>query len=204
MFRHVRNKISNPGTKNLGRFKPALSPDFEDELVSRIKHMQKMLFGLTCDSLKKLAYDVAQAYGLTVPFNDDKSKAGKDWLYGFLSRHPDLSLRKPEVISLSRATSFSKVQVELFYSKLKKNFLQNNISPARVFNMDETEISRVQKPGKILSERGMKQVGKLTSLEKGKTITVVRAMNSIGSYIPPMFIFPRKRMVQTLLNGAPF
>ena len=78
LFRHVRKKVSNPGTKNLGRFKPTLSPDFEDELVSHIKHMQKMLFGLSCDSLRKLAYDVAQANGLIVPFNDDKIKAGKD------------------------------------------------------------------------------------------------------------------------------
>ena len=192
LFRHVRNKFFNPGTKNLGRFKLALSPDFKDELVSHIKHMQKMLFGLSCDSLRKLACDVAQANGLTVPFNDDKSKAGKVWLYGFLSRHPDLSLRKPEVTSLSRATGFNKVQVELFYSKLQEILLQNNVSPSRIFNMDETVISSVQKPGKILSQREMKQVGKLTSLEKGKTTTVVCAMNSIGNYIPSMFIFPRK------------
>ena len=70
--------------------------------------------------------------------------------------------------------------------------------------MDETGISSVQKPGKILGRRGMMQVGKLTSLEKGKTITMVCAMNSIGNYIPPMFIFSRKRLVQALLNGAPF
>ena len=89
-----------------------------------------MLFGLSCDSLRKLAYDAAQANGLTVPFNDDKSKACKDWLYGFLSRHADLSLKKPEVTNLSRATGFSKVQVELFYSKLQEILLQNNISPA--------------------------------------------------------------------------
>ena len=55
LFRHVCNKVFNPGTKNLGHFKPALRPDFEDELVSHIKHMQKMLFGLGCDSLRKLA-----------------------------------------------------------------------------------------------------------------------------------------------------
>ena len=73
-------QVTNPGTKNLGRFKPALSPDFEDQLVSLINHMQKVLYGLSCDSLRKLVYDVAQANGLTVPFNDDTSKAGKDWL----------------------------------------------------------------------------------------------------------------------------
>ena len=107
--------MSNPGTKNVGRFKPALSPDFKDELVSHIKHMQKMLFGSSCDSLRKLAYEVAQANGLTVPFNDDKSKAGiKTGYMAFLSRHPNLSLRKPKITSLSRATGFNKVQVKLF------------------------------------------------------------------------------------------
>ena len=60
------------------------------------------------------------------------------------------------------------------------------------------------KARKNLSQRGMKQVDKLASLEKGKTITMVCAMNSIGNYISPMFIFPRKKKVQTLLNGAPF
>ena len=113
-------------------------------------------------------------------------------LFFLFSRHPDLSLRKPEVTSLSRATGFNKVQVELFYSKLKEILLQNNILPARIFNMDETVILSVQKPGKILSQRGMKQVGKLTSLEKGKTTRLVCAMNLIENYIPPMLYFPGK------------
>ena len=109
-----------------------------------------------------------------------------------MSRHPDLSLRKPEATSLSRATVFNKVQVELCYSKLQEILLQNGISPARIFNMDETGISSVQNPEKNLSGREMKQVGKLTSLEKGKTITVVCAINSIGSYILQCLYFPGK------------
>ena len=101
--------------------------------------MSLCLISSTCRKYYS-AYDVAQANGLTVPFNDDESKAGKDWLYDFLSRHPDLSLRKPEVTSLSRATGFNKVQVELFYNKMQEILLQNSISPARIFNIDETGI----------------------------------------------------------------
>ena len=74
LLRHVCNKVSNPGTKNLDRFNPAWSLDFEDELVSHIKHMQKTLFGSSFDSLRKLAHDDAQANGLTVQFNEDTSK----------------------------------------------------------------------------------------------------------------------------------
>ena len=61
--------------------------------------------------------------GIKVPFNNRASKAGKGW------RHSDLSLRKPQAKSLSRATGFNKVQDQLFYSKLKEIMPQNDISP---------------------------------------------------------------------------
>jgi len=33
-------------------------------------------------------------------------------------------------------------------------------------------------------------------------VTVIRAMNAAGMHLPPMIIFPRKR-IDTLMNGAP-
>jgi hypothetical protein len=42
--------------------------------------------------------------------------------------------------------------------------------------------------------KGKKQVGKLTSAERGRNITVIFSMNVTGHFIPPMFIFPRKKM----------
>ena len=78
-----------------------------------------------------------------------------------MPRNPDLSLRKPEATSYSRGTGFNKIQVEIFCRKLQETLLQNDVSPVRIFNIDETGISSVQKPGKILSKRGMKQVSKL-------------------------------------------
>jgi hypothetical protein len=37
---------------------------------------------------------------------------------------------------------------------------------SRIYNMDETGISTVQKPGKILGPTGQKQVGSATSWER--------------------------------------
>ena len=79
---------------------------------------------------------------------------------------------------------------------------QNDNSPARIFNVVETGIIDVLKPGRILSENGVNQVGKLTSMEKGKTITVAYGMSAVGTYISLMFIFPGKRIVDAL-NGSP-
>jgi hypothetical protein len=64
--------------------------------------------------------------------------------------------------------------------------------------MDETGISTVQDPGKIIAPKGQKCVGSVTSWERGKNVTVICSMSASGTYIPPLFIFPRKRMCYQL------
>ena len=47
-------------------------------------------------------------------------------------------------------------------------------------------------------------LGKVTSRERGATVTVICGINAVGRYLPPMFIFPKKRMVASLTKGAPY
>lgn len=75
--------------------------------------------------------------------------------------------------------------------------------PNRTYNVGESGLSTVQKPGRILARKGQKQVGKLTSAERGQNITVVCAMSASGSYVPPAFLFPRKNMAQQLMRCSP-
>src|SRR5699024_4365144 len=56
---------------------------------------------------------------------------------------------------------------------------------------------------KILASTGKRQVGTLTSAERGKLMTTIVCFSAVGNYMPPMFIFPRKRMKPELLDGAP-
>jgi hypothetical protein len=51
--------------------------------------------------------------------------------------------------------------------------------------MDETGITNVQKPGKIVSTKGVRQVSRMTSGERGSTVTVICAMSAAGVYLPP-------------------
>jgi len=71
--------------------------------------------------------------------------------------------------------------------------------------MDETGLTVVHKPQKVLAKKGMKEGGKVTSGEKGEktTIVIVCAVNAVGNYILPMMIFKWKRMNDILLKGAP-
>ena len=46
-------------------------------------------------------------------------------------------------------------------------------------------------------------MGKITSGSRGKTATVVCAINAIGTYVPTMIFFPRKRLPMIMMAGAP-
>lgn len=118
-----------------------------------------------------------------------RNEAGKDWLYGFLRRHPTISLRKPESTSLARITAFNREEVSIFYANLSSLVEKYKFPQHRIFNADETGISTVQHPGRIFAQKGEKRVGFVTSGEKGRTTTVMCCFSSSGIYVPPMFIF---------------
>ena len=61
----------------------------------------------------------------------------------------------------------------------------------------------VHKPGRLIAKKGHKQVWKITSSERGKTVTILCSMNVHGRHIPPFMIFPRKKMNDHLLLGSP-
>ncbi|KAL3269501.1 hypothetical protein HHI36_008567 [Cryptolaemus montrouzieri] len=64
-------------------------------------------------------------------------------------------------------------------------------------------MTTVQNPGKILATKGQKRVGSITSWERGKNITLMFVMNAAGGFIPPMFIYPRKKMTPLLEKDGP-
>ena len=57
---------------------------------------------------------------------------------------------------------------------------------------------------KVFAKRGVKQVGAMTSGERGINVTMISAVNAIGNSIPSMFIFPRVKYIQMkMMRGAP-
>ena len=200
--RHRDMKVEKPGTLRLGRIRPTLSAMFEEQLVCHILDMQARFFGLSGDNVRQLAYQLAIKNGIEHPFDAGKGQAGRKWLRCFIRRHPELAIRKPEATSMSRAVGFNRTQVGNFFGILRKQLVVG-YEKKNMWNVDESGITSVHVPRKILARCGQKQVGKITSGERGQTVTAVCSMNAAGSYAPPMLIFPRKRMQTTLMNGAP-
>ena len=57
----------------------------------------------------------------------------------------------------------------------------------QIFNIDETGVSVVHKLGKVVAEVGQR-VWSLTSVERGKTHTVVTCISASGFVLPPCLI----------------
>ena len=55
----------------------------------------------------------------------------------------------------------------------------------------------------VISLQGKRQVGKLTSAERGKNISILFCMSPAGIFVPPLFVFPRKRMNMRFMINAP-
>jgi len=201
LTRHIKHQVS--GDCTLGRYKPVFSVAMEDELSKHIIEMQERFYGLIPSDVRKLAFEFAEILHLEHPFDSGMKMAGEDWLGGFLKRHPELEIRKPEPTSIGRAVGFNKPQVDAFYHNLRSLIEKHNLTARKIWNADESGLTTVHVPRSIIAKKGAKQVGKMTSGEKGKTVTTVCCMSASGTFVPPFLIFPRKNMTDTLMHGAP-
>lgn len=198
-----RLKRSSPASK-LGRYSKTFSNEMELELCSYIKKVDNMFYGLTTQKIREIAFDFAEKNGLEHRFNKEKKMAGTEWLRLFMKRHPDLSLRSPTSTSVARAIGFNKPQCDRYFENLARLLDIYKFPPHAIYNMDETGISTVpNKAPKVISTKGKRCVNKISSAERGVNVTLVNAVNAAGNFIPPAFIFPRKRMKAELLDGAP-
>ena len=132
-----------------------------------------------------------------------QTKTGFDWVTGFLKRHREIALRTPEATSLRHAMGFNRANVALFNDNLDRLYLRDSLTPARIWNLDETGCTLVQKPSRIIGSTEVKQVGAVVSAERGQLVTICCAVSAIGNMVPPMCIFPRMRYRDPYVTGAP-
>lgn len=190
--------------KKLGRFSTIFTPVQENDLCHHILQLEKTFFGLSTYEVRSLAYQYATRNNIENNFNRQTKLAGLDWMYGFLKRHKQISLRKPENTSAARAAGFNRVSVETFFNLLGSLIDKYHFPPSRIYNCDETGITTVpNKPSKIFSLKGKKQVGCYTSAERGTTITAEICVSATGHYVPPMLVIPRIRRNPIYEIGLP-
>ena len=179
-----------------------LTKEEEDALVHYCFQMADMGFGLMREDVMRVAFTIVDHSGRVHPFTD--GMAGRAWFDGFRARHPRLTLRSAQGLSYSRAASANEATIQDFFGKLGAVYARLNIlaKPMQIFNVDETGVSVVHKPGKVVTEVGRKNVWSVTSAEKGKTHTILSCVSASGVALPPFMIYPRKRIPDHMKEGA--
>ncbi|KAJ8935213.1 hypothetical protein NQ318_017129 [Aromia moschata] len=150
----------------LGRFTQTFNSEHETALVDHVKDLSSRLMPLSRKEFLQLTFQLAEKLKIPHRFSKTKKMAGKDFYQAFMSRHPDRSLRTPESTSLMRCVGFNRPQVERFFNGLSLLMEKFKFQPYNIYNCDETAASTVQKHAKVLSEKGQRQVGKITSAER--------------------------------------
>ena len=81
------------------------------------------------------------------------------------------------------------------YDKLQTLIDMHGFDATRMFSMDESGITTVQKPDKVHRKKGKKQIGYLTNGRQYKNGVLHECR---GYFVPPMMISKCKRMVESL------
>ncbi|KAJ4449784.1 hypothetical protein ANN_01188 [Periplaneta americana] len=153
--------------RKIGR-KPVLPEVLENELVNYCMSMENNFYGLTVKDLRRMAFQLAIRNSIKHPFSSTNKAAGRKWMRLFLKRHPQLSLRKPQPLSLARIQGFSPENVQKIFSILEPELMKVNHNPLKIYNVDETGISVVQHVSESCSnERKERNTQNVVSRKRG-------------------------------------
>ncbi|CAG5053200.1 unnamed protein product [Parnassius apollo] len=88
--------------------------EHEEILLKYYKDCALMFYGLAIKECRKVAYEMAKVNSIKIPSSWERDKmSGLEW-FRFFKKTPDISVKKPEAVSLARATSFDRKVVAIF------------------------------------------------------------------------------------------
>jgi hypothetical protein len=140
-------------------------------------------------------------------FNNEILTPGKAWFLGFLKRHPRIKERQAEAVSKARAAvTIDRIHgwFDEILDYIKEQTLEHVLlDPNRIFNGDEAGFAMCPKSGKVLGPtKIIEDFYERVNNEK-EQITVMGTFSSSGNVVPPMLIFPYKKMPKAIVESIP-
>lgn len=196
----VHNRVPDVGRPGP---KPVLTQAEEEALSKYIKYMSQIGYGRVKDELLDIVQKILRKDGRPNPFTDDRP--GKDWFKAFMRRNPSLSIRTSEHLGLERAI-VTPEKIKNWFKEMTEYFTSEDLidifdDPERLFNCDESGFPLCVRTGKVLAAKGARSVYSFGNSNKSQ-ITTMACFNAAGQYVPPLVIFPGKRIQQYLLEGC--
>jgi hypothetical protein len=102
-----------------------------------------------------------------------------------------VTLRKPEPLSTTRARMMNRVVVSNYFSDLFRVISENQLSPDRIWNADETGKQFEHRPTSVVARKGSRSVPGRTGNSR-ENVTILACVNASGRALPPMCIVKGK------------
>lgn len=184
-----KNQDNQQQVAKLGR-PYALTPEIETKLFNYIVKMQELGFGLTVEMVRTTAFQLAKESGRENFLKKGNDSASKWWWAQFKKRY-NLALRVPENLAAYRASMGNPEMIQDYFVKLEALMDKLNIKnmPSRIWNCDETGLSYVVKPSKVVTSIGKRYIYKRAYADRGESHTLLGCICADGSWIPPLIIF---------------
>ena len=135
-----------------------LTREEEKELELWAIKMSDIGYGQTRRQVCEMVKAMLDRTRRTSPFPDNRP--GKDWWYGFLRRHPKVSMRTPQQLQASRASTCTPQTLDKWFSEFEQFLLKYEIidQPMLIWNCDESGFPLCPKTAKVLAPTGAKSL----------------------------------------------
>ncbi|XP_053402897.1 uncharacterized protein LOC123562153 [Mercenaria mercenaria] len=172
---HGKTPMSRPS-------KTILTTAEEQRLVDWVLHMARIGYGRTRQEVLDTVKRIIDADERPNPFKDNRP--GKDWWYGFVKRHPEMTERLPQDLGKERAT-ITQAKVQRWFEEFE-HYVRNEIKDPTI----------LQDPSRSST------VYHFTSSDKTQ-ITVLACMSATGHFLKPLIVYPGQRFAYNPLEGFP-
>ena len=137
------------------------------------------------------------AKGLKTPFRSNIP--GNDWWRGFQSRHPEVTLRKPEKLNTSRSRMMNRVVVSNYFIELCQIISDNNLQSDAIWNSDETGKGFEHNPSNVVARKRATNIPGRTGNSR-ENITILACVNANGKKLPPLCVVKGKTKISGIYS----
>ena len=178
----LHDRLRETHSKDHGR-PTVLSSDEEDYLCEMVKQCADWGFPFTEKDLQKFVMVYLDKRGSVTRFKDNMPT--HMFVDRFIQRHPDLGLRKTNLIKRARA-SVSAEDIEQFFTRYEK--VVAGVPPENILNYDETNLRDDPGSKKCLFKKGTKYCERVRNSSK-QSISIMVCGSATGELLPVMVIY---------------
>lgn len=180
------------------------SEDQENVIIKWIKATAKAGFPISKETLMCSVGKLAQELGLLFGAN---IMPGRKWYASFRRRHPEIADRASQNLTVQRR-AVNQENISGWFHEVWNYIKDNKLEPVfedpkRVFNCDETAFFLNPKPGKVLAEKGAKNVYTSAGADEKYNLTVLLTANAAGQLAPPMIVYRYMRIPPAIAASMP-